>query len=259
MSDRLHAFEALDNFRDFGGHPTADGRRVRKGRLYRAAHQARLTEGDVAALGAIGLGCVVDLRRPGERRDQPSRRPADFDGLIIEGGVDDGREAPHMTFLKSGDLTPDSGRRFMSRTYAEMMFDPAHQDVFSRYFRHLADSDRPVLIHCAAGKDRTGVLAALTLHLLGVDRETALEDYLETNRAVDLVGRAPAIARQIEKHAGRRPSDDAVVAFLGVEAAYLDTAFAAAEARYGSLEAYADQALGLDDAARVRMVERLVE
>lgn len=259
MSDRPHAFEALDNFRDFGGHATADGRRVRKGRLYRAAHQARLTDGDLAALDALGLGCVVDLRRPGERHDQPSRRPSGFDGLVIEGGVDDGREAPHLTFLKSGDLTPDSGRRFMTRTYAELMFDPAHVDVFARYFRHLADSDRPVLIHCAAGKDRTGVLAALTLRLLGVDRDAVLEDYLETNRAVDLAGRAPDIARQIERFAGRRPSEDAVVAFLGVEAAYLDTAFAAVEARHGGLEAYAARALGVDEAARSRMVERLVE
>lgn len=259
MSDRLHAFEALDNFRDFGGHPTADGRRVRKGRLFRAAHQARLTEGDLATLGALGLGCVVDLRRPGERRDQPSRRPPDFEGLIIEGGVDDGAEAPHLAFLKSGDLTAEAGRRFMTRTYASLMFDPAHIDVFSRYFRRLADSDRPVLIHCAAGKDRTGVLAALTLHLLGVKRERLIADYMETNRAVDLVGRAPAIALQIERMTGRRPSNDAVVAFLGVDAAYLDTAFAAVEARHGDLDAYAEQALGVDDALRTRLIERLVE
>lgn len=253
------AFEALDNFRDFGGRPLRDGRRVRRGRLYRAAHQARLTEGDLAALERLGLGCVVDLRRPGERRDQPSRRPTGFDGLVIEGGVDDGLEAPHLTFLRTGELTPEAGRRFMIRTYAELMFDPAHLEVFSRYFRRLAESDRPVLIHCAAGKDRTGALAALTLSLLGVERDQVLEDYLETNRAVDLVGRAPAVARQIETRLGRRPSEDAVVAFLGVEAAYLETAFAAVEARYGGLEAYAAEVLGVDEAMRARLVERLVE
>ena len=75
MSDRLHAFEAIDNFRDYGDYATTAGRRVRPGRLFRSAHHARASEADLARVAALNLGAVVDLRRPGERRDQPSRRP----------------------------------------------------------------------------------------------------------------------------------------------------------------------------------------
>ena len=230
---------------------------MRAGRLLRSGHHARASDADLERLKGFDLGAVIDLRRPGERRDQPSRRPDGFDALVIEGGIDDGADAPHIAFLKTEDLTPASGRRFMERTYRSLPFDASHIDVFSRYFHSLGDQDRPVLVHCAAGKDRTGFLAALTHHLLGVHRDDMVEDYLLTNTAVDLVGRAPSIARQLHKMTGRVAADDAVVAFLGVEAAYLDAALAEVEARHGSVEAYLRDALGIDAARRDRIVERL--
>ena len=261
MNPRLHPFERIDNFRDFGDYATAAGRRIRSGRLLRSGHHARASDPDLERLGGLDVGVIVDLRRPGERRDQPSRRPAGFKGLVIEGGVDDGAEAPHITFLRTADLTPASGRRFMRDTYRALPFDPSHLEVFGRYFRALGDTgrgtDEAVLIHCAAGKDRTGFLAALTHHLLGVGRDDMVEDYLLTNTAVDLVGRAPDIARQLHRMTGRVASDDAVVAFLGVEAAYLEAALAEVEARFGSLDAYLDQAVGVDGALRDRIVARL--
>jgi len=251
------AFQSLDNFRDFGGYPTTDGRRVVSGRLFRSAHHADLTETDLAALDGLGLGTVIDLRRPVERDRQPSRRPAGSAGVVLDNALDRTGEAPHITFLKTQDLTADSGRRFMTRTYAEMQFAPAHLDLFGRYFDTLADTDTPVLIHCTAGKDRTGMLVALTHHLLGVHRDDMIADYLLTNTAVDLEARAPAIARQLEKRTGRIASHEAVVAFLGVDAVFLETALATIIERHGSVDAYLEQALGVDVALRDRIGERL--
>jgi protein tyrosine/serine phosphatase len=257
MSSRLHPYDAVENFRDFGDYATAAGRRVRSGLLFRSGHHARATDDDLAKLGALGLGTVVDLRRPIERTKQPSKRPDGFAGQVLTSDLDAVGEAPHITFLKSGDLTPDSGRRFMTGLYGEMAYAPSHLEVFSACFRALADSDGPVLIHCAAGKDRTGLLAALTHHLLGVGRDDLLEDYLLTNRAVDLEGRAPDIAIQLEKATGRKPSHDAVVAFMGVEPAFLNAAIRSIEARSGSLDGYLVSALGVDAAMRDRIGERL--
>lgn len=257
MTGRIHRFDALDNFRDYGDYATAAGRRVAPGRLFRAGHQARASEADLDRLGALGIATVVDLRRPSERRDQPSRRPPGFSGVVIESDHDDGGEAPHMTFLRTADLTPDSGRRFMTDTYQRLPFEPSHLDLFSRYFRALGETEGPVLIHCAAGKDRTGMLAALTHHLLGVHHDDMVSDYLLTNTAVDLERRAPAIARQLEARTGRVAAHDAVVAFLGVEALYLETALTGIAGRYGSTDAYLEQALGVDGALRDRIVERL--
>jgi len=254
---RLLPFDAVDNFRDFGDYATAAGRRVRPGRLYRSAHHARATDADLDRIAALGLATVVDLRRPGERRHQPSRRPAGSVCAVIESDHDDGGEAPHITFLKTADLTEDSGRAFMHDAYRRLPFEPPHLDLFARFFRTLGETDGPVLIHCAAGKDRTGLLAALTHHLVGVSRDDMIEDYLLTNRAVDLEARAPDIARQLHAMTGRTASHGAVVAFLGVEPDFLDVAFRTIEAEHGTLDAYLERALGVDAALRDRITERL--
>lgn len=257
MTDRIHRFEALDNFRDYGDYGTAAGRRLARGRLFRSAHQARVSDADLERLGGLGISAIVDLRRPGERREQPSRRPPGWAGEVIESAHDDGGEAPHITFLKTSDLTVDSARAFMAGVYRQLPFEPPHLDLFARYFRALADADGAVLIHCAAGKDRTGLLAALTHHLLGVHRDDMVADYLLTNAAVDLAARAPAIARQLEAYTGRPASHEAVVAFLGVEAAWLEAALDAIAERHGSVDAYLTQALGVDAALRDRIAGRL--
>ncbi|WGM32349.1 tyrosine-protein phosphatase [Brevundimonas sp. NIBR11] len=257
MTSRIHAFDALDNFRDYGGYDIAAGRALKTGRLFRSAHQASVSEADLERLAALDFGVIVDLRRPVERRRQPSKRAANFTGEVLESDLDERGEAPHITFLKSADLTPDSGRRFMTDLYRDLPFAAAHLELFSRYFQALGKTDRPVLIHCAAGKDRTGMLAALTHHLVGVHHDDLMEDYLLTNTAVDLVGRAPAIAEQLKGFTGREASNDAVVAFMGVEAAYLEAAVGSIEARHGSIDGYLEQALGVDAALRDRIGERL--
>jgi protein-tyrosine phosphatase len=257
MTDRIHRFDALDNFRDYGDYATAAGRRIATGRLFRSAHQARVSDADLERLGGLGIGTIVDLRRPGERRDQPSKRPAGWTGQVLDSDLGPDGEAPHITFLKTSDLTIDAGRTFMTGVYRTLPYEPAHLDLFARYFRALGEGDGAVLIHCAAGKDRTGTLAALTHHLLGVHHDDLIADYMLTNTAVDLEGMAPKVARQLEKVTGRAPAHDAVIAFLGVEPVYLETAFAGIEDRHGSLDAYLEQALGVDSALRDRIGERL--
>jgi protein tyrosine/serine phosphatase len=145
----------------------------------------------------------------------------------------------------------------MTDTYRRLAFEPSHIELYSRYFRALGEADGPVLIHCAAGKDRTGLLAALTHHLLGVHHDDMVADYLLTNTAVDLEGRAPGIARQLEAMTGRPASHDAVVAFLGVEPVYLDTALTEIANLHGSTDGYLEQALGVDTALRDRIGARL--
>jgi protein-tyrosine phosphatase len=257
MSERILAFEGVDNFRDYGDYATAAGRRIQRGRLLRSAHHNRATDADLQRMTDLNVSVVVDLRRASERAHQPSRRPVGFTGLVIESDDQPAGDAPHVKFLRETDLTEQAVREFMMGTYRTIPFDARHQDLFRRYFRALAETDGAVVIHCAAGKDRTGVLAALTHHLAGVSDEEVMEDYLLTNQAVRLVERAPAIAVHLEKSYGRKPSEAAVVAFLGVEADFLRTAFAEIKKQYGSLDAYLETVLGVDAALREKLEARL--
>ncbi len=250
-------FEGVDNFRDFGGYAGAGGRRLKTGRFYRSAGHGMATDADLEAIAALDLAVIVDLRRPEERRRDPARRPAGFCGLVIENAD----EAPDdwRAHIAGGDLSAAAFRRYMLDYYRRAPLEARHLDLFGRYFRALAEHDGPVLIHCAAGKDRTGVLVALTHHLAGVGRDEIVDDYLLTNDPARQAARLPRVMKIIEEVAGQAPSEEAVMVAMGVEAEYLDTAFAAIAAHYGDLDAYLEAALGVDRAIRSVLERRLLD
>src|SRR5579864_1735164 len=253
-------FEAVENFRDFGDYPTAAGRRLKKGRLYRSASHGCATDADLEAIEALNLAVIVDLRRPGERERDPERRPTGFQGQIIENdqGEADGDD-PWWTFVRSCDLSEEAFRGYLLEYYREAPHKERHIDLFARYFQALANSEGPVLIHCAAGKDRTGILAALTHRLTGVHGDDIVEDYLLTNNPERIAARAPMVAQMISEATGRTATDAAVRAAIGVEAEYLAEAFAAIEAAHGSTEAYLERVLGVDAALREALEARLLD
>jgi protein-tyrosine phosphatase len=249
--------EGVENFRDYGGYTGAEGQRLKTGKLYRSAGHSQATEADLEAIAALDIAVIVDLRRPDERRRDPARRPSGFAGEVIDNDqetTDDWR-----AHIASGDLSEAGFRRYMVDYYRKAAFEPRHVDLFSRYFRSLAQIDGAILIHCTAGKDRTGILAALTHHLAGVRRDDIVHDYLLTNDPDRLARRLPTVVKIIEELAGQTPNEDAVRVAMGVEALYLDTAFAAIEERYGGVDAYLAKGLGVDASLRSRLEARLFE
>jgi protein tyrosine/serine phosphatase len=165
---------------------------------------------------------------------------------------------PWWTFVRGCDLSEGAFRGYLLDYYRAAPFARRHIDLFSRYFRALAEAEGPVLIHCAAGKDRTGVLAALTHHLAGVHGDDILEDYLLTNDPERIAARAPMVAELIAAETGRTPTDAAIRAAIGVEAEYLAEAFRAIEAEHGGVEAYLERALGVEPELRSKLEERLL-
>ncbi len=175
-SERHYPFEGCFNFRDIGGYPAADGRRVRWGQYFRAGRQDRMTEPDLQRLQDLGITTQIDLRKPDEVREQ-GRGPLAGLGvsyhniaIIPDGGTD------QLSRLV-GD-TGISGRRYLG--YLE--FGP---ESWIRLFEIFADrSSGPILLHCTAGKDRTGVSTAFLLSVLRVDRALIEADYILTNHDV---------------------------------------------------------------------------
>jgi protein-tyrosine phosphatase len=258
MHQRIFSLEGVDNFRDFGGYATAAGRGIRPGQLYRSAHHGQATDADLAAIAALNIAVIVDLRRGEERQRTPSRRHDGFAAQLIE---NDGNEAvsdPFVEFIKTSDVSEEAFRGYMLGYYRDAPFDDRHLDLFSRYFHALDQAEGPILIHCTAGKDRTGLLAALTHHVAGVHRDDIFADYLLTNTVASFERRLPAVSQMIVELSGRTPTDSAVRTAVSVDAAYLERAFAVIEDRTGSIDAYLEQALGVDAALRGRVEARLV-
>lgn len=247
----------VQNFRDFGGYATVSGRRLHQGRLFRSAHLADATTEDIATIAALGLAAIVDLRRAEERRRFPTGNWSAACQIITSdiGEADD----PWHGFLRSSDLSAASFRRYLIDFYQAAPFEPRHIDLYTRYFAMLATGSGPVLVHCMAGKDRTGLIVALTHALTGVHRDYILAEFLRTNLHWPYEIHGAAITHGIAAAAGRKPDEAAVRAAMELEAAYLDGAFDAIDAGSGSLDAYFDKVLGLTPEARTAITARLTE
>ena len=149
-------------------------------------------------------------------------------------------------------------REWMREWYRAAPFEEQHVELFGLYLASLAESRGPVLIHCAAGKDRTGLLAALTHHVLGVASEHIEHDYLLTNNEAILSRFLPILRESITRASGRVPDPEALRASVWIEAEYLRASFAVMAERFGSLDGYLQEGLGIDAARQAAIRECLL-
>lgn len=260
---RVLPLEGIHNFRDYGGY-AARGGRVRRAMLYRSGQHQNATDTDLAAVDRLDIRTVIDLRGDTERRDMPCRRGEAFCGTVLfEPGETAGQElAPHEEAGQGtggqGIATADEARAAMMRLYAAMPFRPVLIGSLRLYFDALATREGASLLHCLAGKDRTGFAVALLHTLLGVHHDDMMADFLLTNTAGDQQARVAAAAVSIRERYGPQMTDAAIVALMSVEAPWLDTAMASLRERHGSVETYADEVLGVTPERRAMLAERLV-
>lgn len=257
MNDRVLQLGGVVNFRDFGGYQGVGGARVRSGRLFRSAHFAEAVDSDLPTLDGLGVKAVTDLRRPEERQAYPNRWPGQ---AVIVHANDDGQlsKPPHVAFLEQSDLTAEAVRGYMVATYTHIPFEPRYVQLFASFLRHLAQTGGPAVAHCAAGKDRTGIIVAVTHSLLGVSRDEVFADYELTNTVVDLDARLPRMREAISARYQRAVSDEAVRPMIGVHADYLNASFVEIERAHGGVEQYARAVLGLSEAEVESLRERLL-
>ncbi len=236
-------FERCFNFRDIGGYATGDGRAIAWGRYFRAGTPHRMTPADVERARQLQIASVIDLRRPDELRDSGGRPPladppVQYHQLPVvpEGGSD---------LLNERYGHGISGRRYFG-------YLQAGPEYFRRAFEVLADpATYPAVIHCTAGKDRTGVLTALVLDMAGVPRSLIEADFVLTNRDVD---------RQVERmRAEGRIPEGGDVPDLGVPDRAIGEFLDILEREYGSAAGFVES-LGLDAALTAeRITASLVE
>ena len=247
------------NFRDAGGARSRFGGTVIAGRLYRSGHLAAASPGGVRRLLGAGFALIGDLRYPGERVREPSPWGEVPAARVFSHDNDEDGEAPHLALLRAGDTDQAAVTAFYLDLYARLPFRPAYADLFAQVLHALSTlpPGAPVLIHCTAGKDRTGMLVALIQHLLGVAPDDILAEYLRSDRAPALMRRLPQIADNVERRHGVRPAPAVLEALMAAKAEYLATCFDAMTDRCGSVDGYLRE-IGVDAGRALALQERLL-
>jgi len=245
-------YDGILNFRDYGGYSVTGGRLV-TGRLFRSGHHHQASEGDLEAFAGHGVATIIDLRGDSEREMHPCRRHASFAAEVV---FEPGETVEHVGPSISPIDRPALDAR-MQMIYRILPFLPALAGTYRLYLQALADRPGGSMIHCFAGKDRTGIGVALLHHLVGVHRDDIVEDYLRSNDPVLLDRRIEIEADWLYENYGAL-SDSALRAFFGVDASYLEAAFDEMTTRHGSVDGYAEAVLGITPARREALRAALV-
>ena len=187
--ERTLKIEGVINFRDLGGYVTTDGRKVKWGQVYRSAQLDRLSDVGIKKMAEMDIQSVIDLRFSDETRRYPTIREAVPNAQIsawqdelepIETTGSDDIQRSWKASLETND--PAQVREAMRVNYPKKLY--SHRAIYRKMLLQLAKGQLPLVFHCAAGKDRTGVAAALLLSLLGVNDKQIVQDYLLTQQEI---------------------------------------------------------------------------
>lgn len=219
------------NFRDLGGFYGAGGKRVAWGKFFRTDGMGRLTDEDLAYLATIPVKTIVDFRTTEEDTYSPDRIPPSVATVLrlpIAPGYMNPAETRNLEDYESTDA-------FMLHMYRDLALDAEIAARYREFFARVqAVEDVPLIFHCSAGKDRTGVAAAFILTALGVDRETVFSDYEISNTYLR------------DKYAHIEEAKPYLRGLFTVKKAFLDEAFVLIEANHGSITAYLENVLNVD-------------
>ncbi len=235
------------NFRDLGGITTGDGRRIRHGLLYRSGDLSRLDDMELTMLENLGLRAVIDLRAKREIARHPDRLPTTIREVFNIHIHDTARDHAEKLF---NERNSEALRSVLTNDYIRMVRDHDHE--FARFLEILATTSHlPLVYHCAAGKDRTGLATLFLLSALGVSDEKIKQDYLASNLHLSALN-----DKIITKINGEGLDGDMLRPLFEVRIDYLNAALKEIETRFGGLNRYVVNNLKANrEALRKRFLE----
>lgn len=254
-AERKLGMQGTPNFRDFGGYTTMDGRRVKWGYLFRSGQISNLSDQDLELLGSLQLDLVCDFRREEEQESEPSRLPRHNPPRIASLPIIPGSNS--RFFEQPEGALGDARAMFEFMLEINRDFAESQTETYARMFREILDvDDARFLVHCAAGKDRTGFAAAIILLALGVSRDVVMRDYMLTGRFFLPHAEVDHLR---EKYQMQGMDTQSIMPMLEVHEDYLARALQSIEQGYPSVEIYLKEALGVGPAEVAELQARYLE
>ena len=241
--------ESVPNLRDLGGYAAANGATVVGGLVFRSNQLSEISDEDMAKIAALGLKTDFDFRTKDEREPRPDEVPEGVKEVWLDVLADADEAGPAMLEKLMSDpkaankaLGGGKAAADFAASYRQFVSLPSAKKAFGDFFKALADREQmPALFHCTTGKDRTGWAAAAFLTLLGVPKDTVMEDYLRSNDYI-----IPKYQKVIDGFVAAGGEEGIPTAILGVRQEYLEAAFDEMEQKYETIEKYFAEGLGID-------------
>jgi len=243
--DRIIALPNAQNFRDLGGYPTARGGQTRWGVLFRADGLQYLADADIALIKDLNIGHVIDLRSRDELKTRGTF-PIDKHEVVFSNHA-------IIDLSWSADETPvtNDAMEFLLWAYPEMLTKGAQR--FADALHTIAHAHEPLVFHCAAGKDRTGLLAMMVLGLLGCDHDIIVADYEQSNAAMKrLTMWAEQHSQELADRIGVTPAS-----FMSADGRAMRIIMDGLVAEHGSIRGYVSS-LGVNDETLALLEARLI-
>jgi protein-tyrosine phosphatase len=255
VSNRHIYFKNAVNFRDIGGLKTKDGTTVKWGKIYRSDNLSRLKNKEFDKFNSLGIQTVFDLRTSGEIAGKQDNLPKNVKYIhtpIVKDSAD------VLASIKGqvirGKITEEQSLQFMNDLYGSIVSE--NIPALRQMIKDALQSDAPILYHCSAGKDRTGIVTAMILSILNVERETIIDEYLLSDyyRREKLEGILwKAKAAKVVKP---RISIGAIQNFMDVDERYINTAFNIIDTKYGGIDNYICNQLQISDKERKLIIKK---
>ncbi len=258
VASRLLPLTGGRNFRDIGGYETEDGKRVKWGQVFRSGVMTGITDEDYQFLDQLEIETIIDFRSTLERQSEPTIWNAGSPKMYARDYEDEGSEAL-MNGLFAADASPASMRQNMADMYYGIILQQA--PAYSVMFDDLAKLDDGLVFNCSAGKDRTGIAAALILTVLNVPRETIIQDYSLSDDYVDFMKEftsADSQSNEAYAYLSQIPPE-LLAPLMASHPEYLESALNYLDAEYGSVMNYIQSELGVTNAEVQAIRTRLLE
>lgn len=255
------------NFRDLGGYMTTDGHQVRWGKLFRTGAMTELTDRDYQVLNTFDIATVVDFRTPAERKNEPThwQNPA-TEILSWDYDMDMGANGAFAEVFRQPDLSAAKVEAAMANMYPGIL--ESQKPHYQAMFQRLVKSDDGLVFNCTAGKDRTGIAGALILTALGVDEETVVKDFMLSETYYQqhpMTFAAPHDDEDMDEKQKammamfKRIPPEVMQPVMGVRESFIHAAFDSMEQQSGSVMAYIQQELNVDDQALQQLRENFLQ
>jgi protein-tyrosine phosphatase len=258
VARRYIGMENTVNFRDLGGLKTKDGKTVRKGMIYRSDNLSKLESDQFQQFNALRISSVYDLRTDHEIKGKEDHLPTNVRYRHTPVVEDNAGEIKGLKKrVLNGEITEQQAKDMTAKFYADAV--TVHVGATKSILDSITASGEPVLYHCSAGKDRTGIVSALILSILNVDRQVIVDDYMLSNyyrrhRAEKTLGKAK-LGRVIKP----KLNMDAIEVLSTVDESFILATFNAIDSTYGGIEPFIENQLGIDKATRLKLIAKFTE